>query len=457
VGVLYYHHGRHAHDDLEEVVAEIDRVDPGWRLEDIEAARMPVPRERNAALRVLEVAAALPRGWPKQPLFELFDNLAPPVRPTAKQVMCLRAELQDAKALPLARSLATMLVGRFAVNFSTDFISTLLPHLNNARTAGNLLRFDALLRSEDADGTGAVHSFQAGLNAARSIGDEPLVVSQLVRNALQQVAIRGLERTLAQVEPAARDLAGAQELLADEMGQPLLLYSLRGERAGTHQLFTNGQAGKFDFPQFLNNLRQGRGEEQPMFRLFDPTALFGRRQAHAWLLRYYSKAVAIARAAPEQQTRRFQELERTIREPDTPELAQLLAPGVVRLGAASLRQQVLLRCGMVAVAVERYRQQHGRWPDKLADLVPAGLLPKVPADPYTGAALNYRKAADGVVVYSVGKDGNYQGDALDRDDAEPIQERPEFRLWNVDRRRQPPRPPQKPAEQPGGDGDPPRP
>jgi hypothetical protein len=446
-------HRRHLERELEQALAETDRLDPGWRLEELETARKPVPPERNSALQVLKVVEALPKNWLNKPLFEQLEDLLPQARLNAGQTKDLRAELKGVlPALTLAHSLAMMPEGRFSFGLTDDFIGTLLPHLEDVRTTAGLLRYNALLCSEDEDLKGAVLAFRAGLNAARSIGDEPLLMSQLVRSNLQGVAIRGLERTLAQGQSSSKALQEIQKLLADETDQLVWLNGLRGDRAGMHHLLTNARAGKVD----SRRLDERFDKKFPGFQFLGPSEHSVLCSNHVAMLRFYNEAVAIARAAPEQQARRFQELLDSVSTPDAPELAMLWVPAI---GTARRLQdrQAVLHCTIVALAVEYHRQQHGRWPEKLSDLEPAALGRRLPRDPYTGGSLGYRKSADGVVVYSVGKDGNYQGDALDRDHAEPIQERPEFRLWNVDRRRQPPRPPRKPAELPGGEGDPPRP
>ena len=94
-----------------------------------------------------------------------------------------------------------------------------------------------------------------------------------------------------------------------------------------------------------------------------------------------------------------------------------------------------------AIGVERFRLKLGRWPNSLDEVVAVRLLDNVPEDPYDGNALRYRKTADGAVVYSVGKDGKYQGDALDDGRSYNSGLLPlEFRLWDEAHRAQPPRP-----------------
>jgi hypothetical protein len=55
------------------------------------------------------------------------------------------------------------------------------------------------------------------------------------------------------------------------------------------------------------------------------------------------------------------------------------------------------RAGRVAMAVERYRRRQGKLPGSLTDLASP-----LPADPFTGHDLLYRRAEDAFVVASMG-------------------------------------------------------
>jgi len=97
--------------DLREAIAEADRLDPGWRLADLEAARADIPDAENAALQVLATKKLIPAGWfpgrsgmPDTLLEEHLDGLPPFQRLDERQNKRLDAVLGKASAaLPAAR------------------------------------------------------------------------------------------------------------------------------------------------------------------------------------------------------------------------------------------------------------------------------------------------------------------------------------------------------------------
>ena len=49
---------------LEHALAEADRLDPGWRLDELEAKRPTIPDNENSALTVMTAYKLLPKPWP---------------------------------------------------------------------------------------------------------------------------------------------------------------------------------------------------------------------------------------------------------------------------------------------------------------------------------------------------------------------------------------------------------
>src|ERR1043166_7953341 len=59
VGLFFFFHDT----DLHDAIAEADRLDPGWRFEEMEAARAVVPDADNGALVVLAAHRLIPPKW----------------------------------------------------------------------------------------------------------------------------------------------------------------------------------------------------------------------------------------------------------------------------------------------------------------------------------------------------------------------------------------------------------
>jgi hypothetical protein len=428
-GYLWYVNDR----AVREAVAEADRLDPGWRLADLEAARATIPDAENAAPQVLAAAALLPSPWLVPPpngsptLDDEIDALPPPVRLSEALSARVRTELgKAAPALAAARRLADMPRGRYAITWAPDGIGTLMPHLEKARNVAGLLRLDVALRAHDADTEGALTSCRAVLNTGRSVGDEPAEISQFLRTRYERHAVKGLERILAQGEVSERSLVTIQRDLEEEERQPLELIAARAERAGVHQFLDVMEAGRFDRDAY--KLASPTGS----YRVDDWLDRGKARGTHAAYLRYLNELVEIAKLPPEQQGER---LHRPGLEPPPgvpPILEGLMRGEDPKVALRFHTGRGLLRSAVVAVAAERYRRARGHWPERIEDLVPA-YLAAAPVDPFEGRPLSYRRVPDGILVGWVAEDGKLPPYGTGRT---PVDFG--FRLWDVEHRRQPP-------------------
>jgi hypothetical protein len=295
-----------------------------------------------------------------------------------------------------------------------------------------------MLQSYDCQPDDALQTYLSILAVARSLGEEPFMMSALVRGILQTVTVQGVERGLGQGDASDRVLAAAQLEFAREAKQPALLNGLRGERAGMYLLMGEMEAGKIDLESVSGGRKNKRSPGPPSagFSLYVLSGGF--KKDTAWMLRFHNQAVEAAKLAPADTCNRFQELDQSLLH--APLLSRLFCTALAKVAERTVRAHVLLECAVTGLGVERFRMQKGRWPESLDEVVAAKLLEKVPIDPFNGKTIGFRKASDGVVVYSVGQDGFYAGDALDADtDPTPSIIRTEFRLWDEAHRRQPPR------------------
>jgi hypothetical protein len=425
---------------LADAIAEADLLDPGWRIEDLLARRPEVPDGQNAATRILAVAAKLPRVYPDPDHYQTLSGLPPTIRLTEPQRVALAQILAPVASLrPEARALADLPTGRFPFSIGPMFMPTTL-HTLEVRRPLHLLRADLLDRLEANDLAGALTSWRAVYHTGRAIGDEPLIISQVTRGVCRSTAVELLERLLAQAEPGDADLARVQQLLEDDEAEALFLTAARGERAGGFQTMEELKANQANVSAWTSWRKAARGVWNRHLTVDEATAMLpgslpGQQAA---LLRHMNRLVEIVKR-PVEEWKPL--LDAWLAEAkDLPALVRMLAPAPGKVGEVFRRSHAELRCAAAAVAAERFRRKHGRWPTGWDEMVRAGLLRAAPLDPYDGRPLRLRRTADGLVIYCVGPDGT---------EARPTRlrakdgEDPGFQLWDAKARRQaapPPKP-----------------
>jgi hypothetical protein len=428
-----------AEKELDAVIAELDETDPHWRLADIEAARKVVPDDENTALIIMRIAARLPKnsmlaGNQRKHWSDRLSESGPDAELEPDIYAEIRAEVKGFEPLVNeARGLARLKDGRYPITYSQDFIGTLV-QCQDTREVVYWLQKDLLIRLREKDSDGALECAQASAVVARSIGDEPVLVSQLVRMACDGITVSYIERVLAQGQASEPALARLQDLLEDEAATSFFLIGLRGERGGYEALMRALEEGKASLSQIAGSRSNASNPLEGMWESF--TISSSAWSAHPVILRKLTKFIELAQLPPEQQVGQFQIEENTLKDKDTPALARLLIPGAAKIAEADIRTRATLRCALVAVAAERFRLAQGRWPKDSTELVPA-YLKQVPLDPYDGQPIRLRAVADGLAIYSVGPDRQDNGGKMDR--RMPLNPGNDlvFRLWNVEERRKP--------------------
>jgi hypothetical protein len=431
-----------ARQELDRIIAELDRTEPRWRLEDIEADRKQIPPEQNSALRIVEIRRLLPQDWK----FSIEEPWDPPVLLRKEQLSKLAAELkQHQQAVLRARTLQDTPLGRHTIRFADDFSHTLIPDQQDTYTVVRLLDLDVRLQAEKSDMDTVWASNRAMLNAGRSLGDEPFIISMLIRAGIINITIESLEHILAQGELKDHQLKERQQELEKEATVPLFLTGMRGERAGIHHTFGNIESGKLSFMEIDTFSEIKKDKSNYWSRVMDFLSFSTAMRAHAKLLELHTDAIELGKATGHEKYVSINSLAKTVDEARSGDkghaLAAILFTSATKFASAEQRTHTRLACATAGLAAERFRLQKKRWPVSLDELAKTGFLKQVPEDLFDGKPLRFRRARDGFVIFSVGKDGNYDGTALDG--PQPVGssvDRVEFRLWDVVRRRQPPLP-----------------
>jgi hypothetical protein len=452
---------------LDQLIADLDREDPTWR--QIRLDRRPIPPPaHNGMDQVLATLAVMPklRDWPAWPVSEealagvslrdwreamtaSLDDVWTSSQFHPEQMRVLRSALKRAEAgLPLARRLVEFPNGGFQFKPTKSYFSVILNHVQETRGVADLLEYDAYVRAQDGDVAGALHNVRALIHASRAIGDEPFLMSQLVRQYVDGMAVATLQRILGLGVARDDDLKLIQALLLEEAQTNFFLIGARGERAHLDEFIAGVQHGELTWTEFRREMvntgqplpRRGGYLAMELYFLQAYASIYTLR---AELLAFTNAAVQAGNLPETEQLAAFAKLQGNLRQPQPWIISHLLNPFYFRCGDASLRGKALLRTATAGVASERFRLTHGRWPTGQAELVPS-FLPALLKDPYDGEQVRFKRTNDGLVIYSVGSNlvddgGNVAGSkvtgpvaATDADVG--------FLLFDVEKRRLPPRP-----------------
>jgi len=80
----------------------------------------------------------------------------------------------------------------------------------------------------------------------------------------------------------------------------------------------------------------------------------------------------------------------------------LLMPAIGRVGELTYRNKAGIEALVTVVALLRYHQDNGRYPQNLDELVDGAYLRRLPMDPYSAQSMCYKKTDDTFILYSVG-------------------------------------------------------
>jgi len=297
------------------------------------------------------------------------------------------------EALELLHAGAKIENCRYPLDLSAGF-ETKLSNLSEIRTAGFLLKLEAILHAENGDGKLATHSAISCFGIARSLTKEPATISQLVHAACQTVAISTVEQVINRTGLTDEQLIELVECVNNTERIFDMSCAFVGERCMGLSFF---KAPGSVNPDIIEGI-----PVRPILELYKAV---GMADADAIIyLDIMDGYIKSARLPLHKRQEAVKAIDARLQSTSQIHiLLHAIIPGLARITTIELRTIAQLRTARVALAIERYRLAAGRLPDALTDLVPA-YLDAVPTDPFDGKELRYEKLGVGFLVYSVGED-----------------------------------------------------
>jgi serine/threonine protein kinase len=428
-------------DELLAVSEMLDRNDPAWRFEDLEAHRAVIPSEQNGAKQIAlfrsKIAEVTQRPqsegqWQRPEWSDRYvalSKLAANEPLSDEDAELFRAELTKLEEpLNIARSMIDFPRGRFSVAYTRDHVSVLLPDQSAALHLTSMLEVDAFVNLHDGNRTKAIDDCLAIFHCCGSFADEPISMTQVIRTAIFRRGGHLSERILAHTTCSDDELIAFQNQCAAANEIPIHLIMARGERAILHYFLGTMETGDIS-PQALQVFKVPSRDRLPSVAEI--------RRFHAWLLNHHTQWIQIASLPSE---RWLSDIAQLDREFDSAPAARSAIVESLRdlatkqqCAATALHHLADARTSLTAIAAERFRLAHQRWPESLQELVP-DFLARIESDPYDGRPLRYQRVVDGVIVYSIGPDASDSDGRLASKTSLETGTDVGFRLWNEDQR-----------------------
>ena len=285
---------------------------------------------------------------------------------------------------------------RYPVDLSQG-VAAQVPHLQKLKVAGQLGALYTLANADLKDSAKATRGVSITLGSARSLESEPMVLSQLARAANVGMAVEALEQTLNRVTLTADSLTSLRTAFdraeQNEASGASFNRAFFGERVVTgdflgsspdkvRAMFAQNGTNSMSLPESaFGNLK----EQQQFYVESIDQALVARNEA--WPARLKTDE-AVTMRANDARSKQFAA---------AAALLTSLGKLTSREGAALAR----LRRAQVALGREAFRAANQKFPEALTELAPK-FIPAIPADPFDGMPLRYRKTPTGYMLHSVG-------------------------------------------------------
>ena len=349
------------------------------------------------------------------------------------------AVVQNAKAFALLQQIIEKPTFDFKVNYEPGVADIVFTNFYLSQSKRSALRLEtaALCDLHQGDTASAVKNLRAMLAVVKAMRDERLVISELVRIAIAQIALtvnweilQSPNVTDEQLAEMQRDWTGLDFIRGDENAMAM-------ERVTGRITSAKWRRSNSTLQDYLETgIRIGLSDQEETaldkLKVKANVVLWRYWWSYPDELRALESYVAFLRAARFAETNySFQtaitnqknelemlKLNKTnddfyfLSNPANANFHSLISQGVMSMSAVfdkTMRVETARQTTVTAIALKRHQLKHGNYPPNLNSLMPE-FVPAVPLDPVDGQPLHYRRNPDGTfLLYSVGENGMDDG------------------------------------------------
>jgi len=303
-----------------------------------------------------------------------------------------------------------------------------VPHLPSLRDLARLGLWRSRMHMSQGKTAQALEDCLVVARAGRHWQRAATFVEQLVGMALAGLAHQEILNIVGRQDLAADRLAGVQRELAGLYCGPYPLVDMQYERMAfldlVQHLFTdNGPGGGHLIPAQVVGVSATHSDydelaENPVLRTGLSLIHARRGETVAAACRIFDREKELASLSPYERRARQVVTGDDLRD-SLPKyryaLIDLMLPALNRAAEIGFRAKVMHEATLTVLALQRYRLENGRYPVSLDELMQAGYIGSLPADPFGSGPLSYRVADDAFTLYSVGPDFDDDGGKMGTD------------------------------------------
>ncbi len=302
-----------------------------------------------------------------------------------------------------------------------NMLSVLLPDLYPFRQIAYALRWRAWLNAQSNDFNSAFQDIETCYCFGRHYKGEKILVEQLVSMAIEAIALRTSLQILDSCKIESIALAGFQQRLQTLIDGDNFKPDFSLERLCAYdeiqRCFTESQFGPSHlYPkrmiEFLDfsGFRDANSKHDPMVDLiltlrFSPNILFSPTK---------TETIASINALVELFNENFSKTPARLkaegidldfqmnRIANNNIFLKFLSPSLARVNLIAFRCKIYAESTPLIIALVRYKQDTGAFPESLDKLVEQGYIKQVPVDPFSDKPITYRKTDNNFLLYSWG-------------------------------------------------------
>lgn len=287
------------------------------------------------------------------------------------------------------------LQNRFEFPNGFDVFSFELPHLSTLKGSADLFALEALYHQKNREVSKACKSIRRIFSMAEVLKQEPLLISQLVRNAIHHIGVEALGRFVAQcpdpelleeLKATIAPLGVSKNLRVGLAGELVMAYAVIDDRT----LLMNSPWSAFAHQAMLKNIDITPWQFVSTGWVKLDIAAY--MEKFMDILELLGQDEAVIRA----KLKSWRNPTPTIAYP----IATMITPDWKEMILREFQHLSWLRCAWTALAVKKYQLQTGKLPDSLNFI--GKEYARWLADPCSDKTLQYKKSEPGYIVYSVG-------------------------------------------------------